>query len=124
MELNTGTRRLGCNSQKNEVVAFFESLGYTVDWDFRGGTDPSWHEIRDEGELVCQIDSGIPLSDILEDLLCIHENRPATSKSEYTINAPDTVKFNKFLEDITGMPWPLKWSWAKHTIVNAKESHE
>ena len=104
MELNTGTRRLGCNSQKNEVVAFFESLGYAVGWDFRGGTDPSWHEIRDEGELVCQIDSGIPLSDILEDLLCIHEHKPTTSKSEYTINAPDTVKFDKLLEKVSRSP--------------------
>jgi len=80
MELNIGTRRLGCNSQKNEVVAFFESLGYTVDWDFRGGT-ASWHEIRDEGELVCQIDSGIPLSDILEDLASMRTGPPQASLS-------------------------------------------
>jgi len=65
--------------QKDEgVQAFFEMLGYTVRWD-RNRTG-AWFELYDDG-LVAQIDMGVSLDIIIEDMVAWHlgkepENRP------------------------------------------------
>lgn len=71
-----------------KVTAYFEALGYTVGWD-QNRTHGSWHEIKDsKGDLICQIDMGVPLADIVEDMTAMAAGRPGTSGSDYTICAP------------------------------------
>lgn len=60
------------------VQEFFETLGYKVTWD-RNRT-ACWFELHDDG-LVAQIDMGVPLDVIIEDMIAWHlgkdpEDRP------------------------------------------------
>lgn len=85
-----------------EVRTYFESLGYFVSWDYQISQSKYWHEIySSKGEkLICQIDCGIPLSVIKEDLIAIRENRHGTNEFDYIINAPESPEFNNLLEKI------------------------
>lgn len=77
------------------VAAFFRALGYTVTWDANKST--RWYEILADNQIVCQIDIGPPLADIVEDLTQLAAGRPGTSKSDYVINvgSGDTEAFDR-----------------------------
>lgn len=68
------------------VQEFFESLGYYVGWDHnRHG---SWFELHDDG-IVAQVDMGVPLEFIVEDMIAWHlekepEDRP--EKPDWTLS--------------------------------------
>ena len=60
------------------VQEFFESLGYHVTWDHN--REGSWFELHEDG-LVAQVDMGVPLDVIIEDMIAWHlgkepEDRP------------------------------------------------
>jgi hypothetical protein len=60
------------------VQEFFEMLGYKVSWDRNGYQ--CWFELYDDG-LVAQVDMGVPLDVIVEDMIAWHlgkepEDRP------------------------------------------------
>lgn len=76
-----------------KVTQFFIDLGYDMSWDasFRDGVE--WHEISRDGSLVAQIDTGIPLAHIIEDLIQMATDKPGTSASDYSISAEDDKTF-------------------------------
>lgn len=82
------------------VKAYFERLGYEVDWDYKQRTGEHWYEILKNKNLVIQIDNGIPLEAIIEDLLCFADSKPGTSKFDYRINAPDNKVVRELLQKV------------------------
>lgn len=88
------------NSSDQQVKAFFESHGYSVDWDFKRASGEVWHEIYDGGHCICQIDMGIPLEAIVEDLSAIHTGTMGKNPYVYTINAPNDKRFDKLCETV------------------------
>jgi len=75
-----------------DVTTYFEALGFDVAIKF--GAGGRWHEVFDEddagnGKLLIQIDCGIPLADILEDLPLLAAGREGTSKSNFVVNGSD-----------------------------------
>jgi hypothetical protein len=64
------------------VREFFQTLGYKVEcdrrnWDF-------WYNLYDEnGHCAAQVDQGVPLADIVEDMIAWAEEREPTSKSDW-----------------------------------------
>jgi hypothetical protein len=82
-----------------EVIEYFESLGYQCDWDRCGGQ--KYHEILKDGELVAQIDMGIPLQAIKEDLIHIRDTGSDCGVSEYIYNINgDGKPFNELMNKI------------------------
>ena len=67
------------SSVNDDVTAFFESLGYTVTWDFSRRLNISWYEILEGDKMIAQIDMGIPLEALREDMTAWHEGRKETS---------------------------------------------
>jgi hypothetical protein len=82
---------MGIDAQldNDEVSRYFRSMGYSVTWDFSGRLNRKWYEVMDGQNLVCQIDFGVPLADILEDLPLLAEGKLGTSKSDYVISSED-----------------------------------
>ena len=73
-----------------EFKNYFTSLGYTVDWDYSKESNEYWYEIYKDGQLVLQIDQGIPLEDVILDLISCHTGKPAESSGrEYKISGPE-----------------------------------
>jgi len=91
-------------STDKEVIAFFTGLGYDVDWDANHREGAEWHEIIKDGELVCQIDTGVPLDDILVDIITdiiqFHQGKPGISESNYKISSPDTDALKAFFKAV------------------------
>lgn len=84
-----------------EFGTYFTDLGYVVFWDFDKTSGETWWEILDtNSKMVCQIDAGIPISSIIEDCICLKENRDTTSSHDYNIYAPDTPEFDELLNKI------------------------
>jgi hypothetical protein len=85
-----------------EVKDYFEKLGYQVTWDFKinGGT---WWEIVKGNKLVAQIDMGVSLPHILEDLCQFHlgndKGIDRSDKPNYTVNGFGPV-FDEMLEKV------------------------
>jgi hypothetical protein len=77
----------------DDVSRYFRLLGYGVTWDFSRKHECKWYEVMDGERLVCQIDFGVPLADILEDLPLLAEGKPGTSKSDYSIRTENDEDF-------------------------------
>lgn len=73
-----------------ELVEFFKKLGYEVSWDGKMRTGERWHEVFDGGRLVIQVDFGVPLTALLEDLPLLVEHKEGTSSHNYTINGTNS----------------------------------
>lgn len=86
----------------NDIKKYFENLGYIVDWDFSRTLREEWWEIihPNTNRLICQIDKHPSLESVIEDLICLRENRETTSKENYKINAPNSKEFDELLEKI------------------------
>ncbi len=84
--------------KESEVKNYFEKLGYWVTWDFNARSREQWWELYAD-ELVAQIDMGVPLIDILEDLCQFHLGKDGTSKSDYKINGHGP-KFDELLRKV------------------------
>ena len=87
-------------SMDKEVIAFFTGLGYDVGWDANHREGIEWHEIIKDGELVCQIDAGVPLDDIVADIIQFHQGREGASKSNYKISGPDSETLQAFFKAV------------------------
>lgn len=73
------------------VQEFFEQLGYYVTWGHNYRRGEEWFELYDDDVMVAQVDTGVPLKDIVEDMIAWHQGREATSKSDWTcIGNPDS----------------------------------
>lgn len=73
-----------------EFKNYFESLGYSVDWDYSKESNIYWYEIYKGEELVIQIDQGIPLEDILLDLISLHTGELNNCSGKiYKISGPE-----------------------------------
>jgi hypothetical protein len=79
-----------------EIVKYFANKGFEVDWD-HSKSGEKWYEFFFDGELLCQIDFGVSLEDLLIDLKR-HKNKSLSEfGKDYVISAPED-KFKKFLE--------------------------
>lgn len=73
--------------EDRKVTVYFKKLGYDVTWDqsFRRGE--IWHEIMTkDNQLVCQVDKGVPLENIREDMIAWYNGKRGSSKTDYQIN--------------------------------------
>jgi hypothetical protein len=82
------------------VESFFHKLGYRVTWDCSRREASSWWEIMDDDGVIVQIDQGVPLTDIAEDLKCMYEGKPGTSKSDYKISGPNSARLKLLLKNV------------------------
>jgi hypothetical protein len=88
-------------SNDANIIKFFEQLGYKVSWDISMRLGKVWWEIlTPDGELICQIDKGVKLKYIIEDLKCFAEGKSGTSPVDYAICAPESEEFDTLLEKI------------------------
>ena len=86
------------------VYAFFTSLCYSVMEDWKRRTGEHWYEIYEKGgDLVMQVDCGIPVAHIIEDLKCMCKGKPGTSASDYTINAKEHDPSFQLLLNVVAM---------------------
>ena len=76
-------------------VVFFSGLGYQVSWDFSRRYGKSWYEISDVVGLIAQIDMGVPLGHVIEDMTALSEGRDGTSSSNYDICGEDTERMRQ-----------------------------
>ncbi len=83
------------------VREFFQTLGYKIECDRRGLK--FWYNLYDEdGHLAAQVDQGVPLTDIVEDMIAWHENREPTSKNDWICsgeNGPEMKLLFKRVHD-------------------------
>lgn len=89
-------------NMSKEITNFFEGLGYKVGWNCNYRIGKTWHEISNDKGLVCQIDMGVPLSNIIIDFQCFHLGVAPTSNIDYDIcvNDKDSPNFKKLLETV------------------------
>jgi len=89
---------------KSEVVDYFRSLGYEVDWDFNRRKQNYWYEIRNSQGMI-QIDVHASLASIKEDLPLLAQDLPGTSTgpgSDWELRCED----DQFLRDVAArMIW-------------------
>ncbi len=71
-----------------EVKDFFVSLGYEVEQN--GRYCRPWWEIFKDGLLVCQVDTGVSLQDIIDDMSEMALGNPGISKTNYIISGEDS----------------------------------
>jgi len=86
-----------------EVKQYFEKLGYRVSWDMNTRAGEKWWEIFDKksGQLIVQIDLGVPLADIIEDICCFHKGKTeGTSKSNYKFSGEPGPRMNAFYKKV------------------------
>lgn len=85
-----------------EVSRYFEKMGYRVSWDMNTRAGEKWWEIFDKktGQLIVQIDMGVPLADIIEDICCFHKDKDGTSKSDYKISGEPSPMMKNFFKKV------------------------
>lgn len=71
------------------VKDFFINMGYDVGYDGRRWGQ-QWYEIYENDHLVCQVDQGVPLQDIIDDMTQWHLGKDGVSKSDWTCSGPET----------------------------------
>lgn len=91
-------RKSGNLAETKSVVQYFEALGYVVSWD--RDSNGAWFELLKKGKMFAQIEMGIPLSDIIEDLICWHLKKPTTSKSDWTLSGPNSATLSEMLRKV------------------------
>jgi hypothetical protein len=86
----------------DEITRYFQALGYATDWDRdRKGRyyEILTREVSEGGKLVCQIDFGVPLAHLVEDMLHWAKGEESTSDSTYEVRTEtaDSPLFNALL---------------------------
>jgi len=84
----------------DEVTYFFESLGYDVTWDFSEHTGKYWYEIFKDGCLIAQIDMGVPLRCIVQDLSGYADGKKSTSDVDYEIRGPKNKEMKELYRKV------------------------
>jgi hypothetical protein len=80
-----------------EFSGFFRSIGYVVERNGKIATGERWHEILDEGRLVCQVKTGTPLAEFLADLPHLVEGEPGVGPTDYWCACDDDEKLRALL---------------------------
>ena len=88
-----------------EVKQYFEKLGYRVSWDFNTRSGERWWEIYDkeEGGLIVQIDMGVPLKYVIEDICSFHKGTPCIDrpdKPDWKFSGPDGPELTALLKKV------------------------
>ena len=76
------------------VVEFFQKLGYQVDQDSSRRLMEFWYDISDENGPIVQIDQGVPLDDIIMDIVQLHQGKEGISKSDYKLTGPPSAEMD------------------------------
>lgn len=93
------TNNIKINDINQEVIDYFQSLGYDTDWDVCRGV--KYHTIfTKEGKLVLQIDMNIPLNAIKKDLIKERDNQGEGSGYEYIISGAPCLELTELLDKI------------------------
>jgi len=58
-----------------------------------------WHEIYTDSILVAQIDMGVPLAAITEDMSCYHKGEESTSGEDYAVCGEGEI-FDELIEKV------------------------
>ena len=71
---------------------YFKKLGCEVSWDCSRRSGEEWYEIYKDGDLLLQVDMGVPLKYIISDFIALHTGEPSTMNfvSDYKITGPET----------------------------------
>lgn len=85
------------HANDSELIAFFKEIGYGVDWDHDRGRMHYWHEVLDNKRMIVQIDMGVPLPALIEDLPLIAEGKTGTSTVRYEIRAKNADDLQAFV---------------------------
>ncbi len=92
-------------TQRDEDVKnFFSQNGFTHSWDFNSKTGEIWNEFYLNGKLICQIDIGVPLECLIEDLKCWKAGKEPTSSHDYMIFFGENKKNLQMLLDNLKLP--------------------
>lgn len=91
-------------AKDTSVSDYFSSLGYKVGWDSSHRLGERWHELYLDGELVAQIDMGIPLESIREDFIAWNNGGKSTSGHNYKVSAPKGKLFDDLLAKVAVTP--------------------
>ena len=91
-------------AQAKEFTTYFETLGYKVMDDWSTRTRQCWWEIYGEIGLICQIDKGVALKHVIEDLIAWHKGEESTSKIDYAICTEQGPEWNAFLKRVADNP--------------------
>lgn len=90
--------------KKDEVSEYFESLGYEVSWDFNTRSGERWWEIIDkDGGMIVQIDMGVPLKYVIEDISCFHRKIPCIDrpdKPDWKFSGQDSEELTELMEKV------------------------
>jgi hypothetical protein len=93
--------------EEDPFVKYFTDLGYSVDWDMSRRTGKYWYDITDsDGLMICQIDMGIPLGRIIDDLVRIRAGKPFSDGPDYTISGPETDELDELCDKAAANPFP------------------
>lgn len=91
------------NQHDEDVIDFFAKNGFTNSWDFSKSGE-KWNEFFLNGELICQLDMGVPLDHLIEDLKCWKDNKEPTSSSDYILFVGENKKNLRILLDNLNLP--------------------
>lgn len=81
------------------VEEFFESLGYDVGHDGRRWGQ-QWFNILKDDHLVCQVDQGVPLTDIVMDMAQWHLGKDGISDNDWTCSGPDSPELRELFKKV------------------------
>ena len=82
----------------DEIVRYFTKLGYKVDWDFSHREGIEWYEISDNDRGLLQIDMGVSLRALREDMTRWNNGEEGTSDEDYTVHS--TLWQTKAVKDL------------------------
>lgn len=86
----------------DEITRYFVKLGYKVDWDFSRHEGIEWYEISDDDRDLLQIDMGVSLRALREDMTCWSKGEEGTSDEDYEVHSIlwDTPVVNRLLKKV------------------------
>jgi hypothetical protein len=86
----------------DEITQYFTKLGYQVSWDFSTQDSTRWYEILDSNRLLLQIDKGVSLSALREDMICWNKGEEGTSNESFEVHSTlwDTPEIKNLLEKV------------------------
>lgn len=91
------------NKSDENVINFFAENGFSHSWDFSKSGE-KWHEFFLDGKMICQLDFGVPLECLIEDLKCWKAGKEATSSHDYILFCGENKKNLQILLNNLNLP--------------------